>query len=101
MTAVVTDNCEACRFTECVKVCPVSCFHGDETMLFIDGDVCIDCCACIPACPVQAIYMDYDLPSEKSEWLAANRTRAAELPLVARPAEPLATAQEKRASLGF
>ncbi len=101
MTAVVTDNCEACRFTECVKVCPVSCFHADENMVFIDADACIDCCACIPACPVQAIYMDYDLPPEKGEWLETNRTRAAALPPISRPADPLPTAQDKRASLGF
>lgn len=101
MTAVVTDNCEACRFTECVKVCPVSCFHADETMVFINADVCIDCCACIPACPVQAIYMDYDLPADKSAWLDVNRERAAALPPISRPAEPLATAQAKRASLGY
>lgn len=101
MTAVVTDNCEACKFTECVKVCPVSCFHADETMVFIDSDACIDCCACIPACPVQAIYMDYELPPEKSVWLDTNRQRAAALPAISRPAEPLATAPAKRASLGF
>lgn len=36
MTVVVTDNCQLCRFTQCVTVCPVACFHGDETMLYID-----------------------------------------------------------------
>jgi ferredoxin len=43
MTYVVTDNCQRCRFTDCVTVCPVACFHGDEAMLYIDNEVCIDC----------------------------------------------------------
>lgn len=101
MTIVVTDNCEACRFTECVKVCPVACFHGDDKMLYIDSGVCIDCCACIPACPVQAIYLEDDLPPEKTKWLDINRERAAALPLVTKPGDPLPTAAAKRAALGF
>ncbi|HYC46480.1 MAG TPA: 4Fe-4S binding protein [Burkholderiales bacterium] len=101
MAVVVTDNCEACRFTECVGVCPVACFHGDEQMVYIDPDVCIDCCACIPACPVQAIYLEDDLPDDKKVWLDLNRERAAVLPLVTRASEPLPTAEAKRAALGF
>ena len=56
MTTIVTDNCKGCRFTDCVTVCPVACFHYDDEMLYIDPDVCIDCSACIPECPVQAIF---------------------------------------------
>ncbi|MCA9705965.1 MAG: 4Fe-4S binding protein [Myxococcales bacterium] len=51
MTFVVTSNCQRCRFTDCVSVCPVECFHGDDTMLYIDPDECIDCGACVPARP--------------------------------------------------
>ncbi|MFZ0650053.1 MAG: 4Fe-4S binding protein, partial [Pseudolabrys sp.] len=54
MPHVVTDNCHLCRFTDCVAVCPVECFHSDEERTYIDPDVCIDCGACIPACPVHA-----------------------------------------------
>ena len=54
MTTIVTDNCQKCRFTDCVTVCPVECFHYDDEMLYIDPDVCIDCSACIPECPVEA-----------------------------------------------
>ena len=57
MPFVVTDNCVGCRFTYCVSVCPVDCFHGDEQMLYIDPGVCIDCGACEPQCPVHAIDM--------------------------------------------
>ncbi len=101
MAAVVTDNCTNCRFTECVTVCPVACFHGDDKMLYVDGSVCIDCCACIPVCPVQAIYLESDLPPEKAEWLNINQERSAALPQVVAKATPLPTAEEKRASLGF
>lgn len=101
MTIIVTDNCELCRYTECLQVCPVACFHGDEKMLYIDSGVCIDCCACIPVCPVQAIYMDGDLPPDKVKWIDINRERCAVLPGVTRPAEPLPTAAGKRAALGF
>ncbi|QIE27198.1 Ferredoxin-1 (plasmid) [Caballeronia sp. SBC1] len=101
MTAVVTENCNACRFTECVNVCPVACFHGDGEMLYIDGAVCIDCTACLVACPVQAIYMSSDMPSELEKWIDINAERSAVLPLVTQKADPLPTAEERRATLGF
>jgi ferredoxin len=101
MTVVVTDNCERCRFTECVKVCPVSCFHGDETMLYVDPDTCVDCAACIPACPVQAIYFQEDLPADKAHWTDENARRALALPVISSASEPLPTAAAKRAALGL
>ena len=101
MTAVVTDNCQSCRFTECVGVCPVACFHGDHMMVYIDPNVCIDCCACIPVCPVQAIYIEDDLPSELVHWKQINRERSVVLPQFTASTEPLPTAAEKRAALGF
>lgn len=101
MTAVVTGNCEGCRFTECVTVCPVACFHGGESMVYVDPDNCIDCCACVAACPVQAIYMDADLPSELEMWIDLNRRYAGELPAIAGREDPLPTAALKRAELGF
>lgn len=101
MTAVVTDNCEGCRFTECAGVCPVACFHADDTMVYVDSGSCIDCCACIPVCPVQAIYMEGDLPPELTQWTGINRERAALLPVVSNKSEPLPTADAKRQTLGF
>ena len=101
MTTVVTDNCLNCRYTDCVTVCPVECFHADETMLYIDPDVCIDCSACIPECPVQAIFEEDDLPEDKSEWIAINAERAADLPIISDKEEQLPTADAKKAELGF
>jgi len=48
MTYVVTDNCIACKYTDCVEVCPVDCFYEGENMLVIHPDECIDCGVCEP-----------------------------------------------------
>ncbi len=78
MPYVVTDLCAGCRYTECVSVCPVECFHFDESMVFIDPENCIDCGGCAPVCPVGAIHPSHQLPAEKREWIEINRVRAAE-----------------------
>lgn len=101
MTAVVTDNCNACRFTECVNVCPVACFHVGEDMLYIDAKVCIDCTACLVACPVQAIYMSSDIPDELSHWIDVNAQKSIELPLITEKLDPLPTAEDRRTTLGY
>lgn len=101
MPIVVTDNCQGCRFTECVTVCPVACFHGDESMLYIDAGACIECRACIPACPVKAIADSRDLPPDKHHWIALNLERAQTLPVVEEKQPGLPGAEERRAALGF
>jgi ferredoxin len=60
MTFVVTDSCVKCKFTDCVDVCPVSCFNEGEFMLVINPDECIDCGVCVPECPVEAIKPDHE-----------------------------------------
>jgi ferredoxin len=101
MAIVVTDNCRGCRFTECISVCPVACFHGDGEMVYIDPDVCIDCMACIPVCPVQAIFSADELPEDKNHWIAINAERAASLPVIDAKQEPLPGAEAKRTELGY
>ena len=101
MTTVVTENCKDCRFTDCVTVCPVECFHYDHDMLYIDPDTCIDCSACIPECPVQAIYEEDDLPEGMAKWIAINAERAAHLPVCEDKMEPLPGAEARQAELGF
>lgn len=101
MTYVVTDNCIDCRFTDCVAVCPVECFHGDEKMLYIDPNECIDCGACEPECPVQAIFEEGQVPEDKKEWIQINAERAPNLPVIADKQDPLPTAEEKKKALGF
>ena len=55
MTHVVVDSCVKCKFTTCVTVCPVNCFHEGDIMLAIDPATCIDCGLCVKRCPVGAI----------------------------------------------
>tara|TARA_R110002050_G_scaffold1244_4_gene8648 strand:+ start:81475 stop:81780 length:306 start_codon:yes stop_codon:yes gene_type:complete len=101
MTTLVTDNCQRCRFTECVTSCPVSAFHAGEEMLFINPDVCVDCGACIPKCPVQAIYEDLDLPDELNEWIEVNERRSKKLPKITAKALPYKDAEVRKKALGF
>jgi len=100
MTHVVTDNCEQCRYTECVTVCPVACFRGDDQRLYIDPDLCVDCGACVPMCPVHAILDSFDLQEDQLVWLSINEQRSKALSTVRERATPLPTAAERRVALG-
>lgn len=71
MPWVITKLCLDCKDTECAEVCPVDCIYelqvDDENfsknMLYIHPAECIDCAACEPACPWQAIYEDSQVPA--------------------------------------
>jgi ferredoxin len=83
MTYVITSPCVGTCDTACVDVCPCEAIHGaipleeiravpleeraarfPKSQLFIDPDECIDCGACIPECPVEAIYEDHSVPEK-------------------------------------
>ena len=70
-------------------------------MLYIDPDVCIDCSACIPECPVEAIFEEDDLPEGLENWVEINAEKAPDLPLIEEPMEPLPEAEDRKADLGF
>ena len=74
MAHVVTERCVDCRYTYCAVECPVQCFWEITSphMLLIDPNTCIDCEACVPACPINAIWPDHELPPEYQEWTAFN-----------------------------
>lgn len=101
MPHVVTDHCQDCRYTECVEVCPVDCFHGSEQRLYIDPEVCIDCAACVPICPVKAISDSFDLGSGAEALIELNQRASRELPVVSEKATPLPTADARRLALGY
>ncbi len=90
MAYIVTEPCVSCKYTDCVEVCPVDCFHEDETMLIIDPDECIDCAACVPVCPVEAIFEEDDVPKKWHNYIALNAERAPNLPVLTEMKEPLA-----------
>jgi NAD-dependent dihydropyrimidine dehydrogenase PreA subunit len=59
----------------CVSVCPVDCIHFDEGVdrtLYIDPDECIDCGACEPECPVNAIFPEDSVPADWAPYIQVN-----------------------------
>jgi ferredoxin len=82
MTFVVGDNCIKCKFTDCVEVCPVDCFHEGPNFLVIDPDECIDCTLCEPECPAEAIFAEDDVPQDQLEYIALNAELAKEWPVI-------------------
>ncbi len=82
MTFVVTEACIKCKYTDCVEVCPVDCFHEGPNMLVIDPDECIDCTLCEPECPVNAICSEDDLTPEQQQYLPLNAELAKGWPVI-------------------
>jgi ferredoxin len=82
MTHVVTESCIKCKYTDCVDVCPVDCFHEGPNMLVIDPDECIDCAVCIPECPVNAIVPEEDLSEEQKKFTPLNAELAKIWPVI-------------------
>ena len=73
MTYVVVENCIRCKYTDCVDVCPVDCFHEGPNFLVIDPEECIDCTLCEPECPAEAIFAEDDVPEQWSLFTEINR----------------------------
>jgi ferredoxin len=94
MTFVVTEQCIKCKYTDCVDVCPVDCFHEGPNFLVIDPEICIDCALCVPECPVGAIYDEGDLPEKMVEYIEINAELAKSWPVIDESKEPLSDAEE-------
>ncbi|MGH8499799.1 MAG: ferredoxin FdxA [Methylococcales bacterium] len=94
MTFVVTESCIKCKYTDCVEVCPVDCFHEGPNMLVIDPDECIDCTLCEPECPVDAIKSEDDLTDKDQKYLELNAELAKEWPTISQIKEPPADADQ-------
>ena len=91
MTYIIAEPCVGTCDTACVEVCPVDCIHGpydktgagaeakaddfvpkDEDSLYIDPEECIDCGACEPECPVEAIFEESEVPEERNKYIKIN-----------------------------
>lgn len=75
MAYIITSPCIDVQDQACVEVCPVDCIHfdeGDDRMLYINPDECIDCGACEPACPVSAIFAEDDVPGDQDAFKEIN-----------------------------
>jgi ferredoxin len=106
MAHVVTSKCQGCKFTDCVEVCPVACFYELEGRLVIHPDECIDCTACVTECPVEAIYAEQDVPVPfqvdiEFNSVEAKRVKEAGQDAIVQKKEPLATAAQRKAELGY
>lgn len=110
MAFIITSKCVGTCDTACVDVCPTDCIHGPVDLaqirlvapaaraeslpglqLYIDPEECIDCGACLPECPADAIFEESDVPAEELGAIAANRAffapsvRAATVAVTAAP----------------
>jgi ferredoxin len=94
MTYVVTDNCIKCKYTDCVEVCPVDCFHEGPNFLAIDPDECIDCTLCEPECPAEAIYSEDDLPGDMMHFLDLNAELSQKWPVITEMKDAPADAEQ-------
>lgn len=72
MTYVIAEPCVDLKDKACIEECPVDCIYEGGRMLYIQPDECVDCGACEPVCPVEAIYYEDDVPSQWSDFTAVN-----------------------------
>ena len=90
MTYIITEPCVSVCDTACVEVCPVACIHGpndtkgcgeeakdksfnpSNKQLYIDPEECIDCGACEPECPVEAIFDEDMVPDQWKKYININ-----------------------------
>ena len=94
MPFVVTENCIKCKYTDCVEVCPVDCFHEGPNFLVIDPEECIDCTLCEPECPAEAIFSEEELPAGQEKFTALNAELAKQWPVISEMGTPPADAKE-------
>lgn len=86
MTYVVTDACVKCKYTDCVEVCPVDCFHEHKNMVVINPETCIDCGVCELECPVSAIKPGSE---ELLVWIERAKQMSQNLPQITTRKNPL------------
>ncbi len=72
MTYVIALSCADVKDRSCVEECPVDCIYEGDRMLYIHPDECVDCGACEPVCPVEAIYYEVDLPAQWVDYTTIN-----------------------------
>ena len=72
MTYVIALPCVDVKDRACVEECPVDCIYEGPRSLYIHPDECVDCGACEPVCPVEAIFYEDDVPPEWKEYTQVN-----------------------------
>lgn len=72
MAYIIALPCVDVKDRACVDECPVDCIYEGDRTLYIHPDECVDCGACEPVCPTEAIYYEDDLPEEWNVFQAVN-----------------------------
>ena len=72
MTYVIAEPCVDVKDKACIDECPVDCIYEGQRMLYIHPTECVDCGACEPVCPVEAIYYEDDVPEQWGTYTGAN-----------------------------
>jgi NAD-dependent dihydropyrimidine dehydrogenase PreA subunit len=72
MPHIICEPCIGVKDKSCVDVCPVECIYEADDQFYIHPEECIDCGACIPACPVNAIFVEEDVPEKWHDFIAKN-----------------------------
>jgi NAD-dependent dihydropyrimidine dehydrogenase PreA subunit len=72
VTYVIALPCVDLKDRACIDECPVDCIYEGDRMLYIHPDECVDCGACEPVCPVEAIYYEDDVPEKWADYYKAN-----------------------------
>ena len=72
MTYIIAQPCIGTKDASCVEVCLVDCIYEAGDMYFIHPDECIDCGACEPECPVEAIFAEEDMPEDQGRFVEIN-----------------------------
>lgn len=82
MAFIIAEPCVDVKDASCVAVCPVDCIHGTDkdNMLYINPDECIDCGACVPECPVSAIFPEDQVPEQWRQFIEMNYAYFGKMP---------------------
>ena len=100
MAFIVTESCIMCKYTDCVSACPVDCFREGPNMLVIAPDECIDCGACVPECPAEAIFNEEDLPADQVFMTKVNKDLAKTYAAITKQKSPMDGADSRKTEKG-
>ena len=89
MTYIIAEPCIEAKDASCVEVCPVDCIYEGEDQFYIHPDECIDCGACEPECPVDAILSEDEVPDDQIPFIELNAELCLEWPNITEQKEPL------------